>query len=117
MTGHNSFDVLRRRSQRRRQADPALQRHYEQERSAAELITALGQLRELLEVTQQELAGRLEVSQANISRIERQHDIYLSTLRRYVEALGGHLEVVAVFGDDRLPVTIGPARGSDAVAE
>ena len=35
-------------------------------------------------------------------------DIYLSTLRSYVEALGGHLEIAAVFGDERLPVKVGP---------
>ena len=41
----------------------------------------------------------MEVTQANISRIERQEDLKLSTLERYIEALGGRLEVRAVFDD------------------
>ncbi len=41
----------------------------------------------------------LGVTQANISRIEHEEDLYLSTLRSYVEALGGRLEVNAVFAD------------------
>ena len=107
MSGHKSFNTLRERNRRRRAANPAMQAHYEQERAAAHLITALGQLRDTLDITQADLAERLEVTQANISRIERQHDVYLSTLRRYVEALGGHLEVAAVFGEQSLPLTIG----------
>lgn len=41
----------------------------------------------------------VEVTQANLSRIEHQDDLYLSTLRGYVEALGGRLELRAVFPD------------------
>jgi DNA-binding XRE family transcriptional regulator len=84
------------------EADPARKVRYERERLAADLITALSDLRESLEVTQTSLAETMDVSQENISRIERQHDLYLSTLRRYVEALGGHLEVIAVFPERRV---------------
>jgi hypothetical protein len=35
---------------------------------------------------------------------------YLSTLRSYVEALGGHLEIAAVVGDERIPVKVGPTK-------
>jgi hypothetical protein len=49
------------------------------------------------------------MTQGNASRPEGRSDIYLSTLRSYVEALGGHLEIAAVFGDERLPVKVGPA--------
>jgi hypothetical protein len=45
------------------------------------------------------LAEALDVSQPNVSRIEHQDDVFLSTLRSYVEALGGRLEVRAVFDD------------------
>ncbi len=51
------------------------------------------------DVTQQVLAEALDVSQPNVSRIEHQDDVFLSTLRSYVEALGGRLEVRAVFDD------------------
>jgi transcriptional regulator with XRE-family HTH domain len=50
-------------------------------------------------VTQQQLADLMEVRQASISKFERQDDILVSTLRRYVEALGGQLEVRVRFQD------------------
>lgn len=65
------------------------------ERPARELT--LDQLRKLLEVTQVELAARLEVTQPAISQLERGNDMLVSTLANYVEALGGQLEVAAVF--------------------
>jgi predicted XRE-type DNA-binding protein len=57
-------------------------------------------------VTQVEIARRLGVGQPRISQIERGHidRTELSTLRAYVEALGGHLEVSATFGERRLRI-------------
>jgi hypothetical protein len=43
------------------------------------------------------LARRLKTDQAQISRLEQRTDLFVSTLRRYVEALGGQLEIVATF--------------------
>ena len=54
------------------------------------------QARETLGVTQEELAGRLHMSQPALSRFERRPDVRLSTLARYAEALEGHLEIVLV---------------------
>jgi len=62
----------------------------------------LGALRAAQDVTRAEIADRLNVSQANISRIEHEDDLYLSTLRSYVEALGGELDVTARFPDGRV---------------
>ena len=59
-------------------------------------------LRELLGKTQQEIASVLERSQGQVSETERRQDVRLSTLRSYVEALGGELEVIATFGDKRI---------------
>lgn len=59
----------------------------------------LRQLRVALDLTQTELAYRLETSQAEVSRLERRDDMLLSTLSRYVAAVGGRLEVNAVFED------------------
>jgi transcriptional regulator with XRE-family HTH domain len=53
-------------------------------------------------VSQATIADALEVSQPNISRIEQEDDVYLSTLVRYVAALGGHLEVNAVFPEETI---------------
>jgi DNA-binding XRE family transcriptional regulator len=58
-------------------------------------------------VTQVELAARLGRSQGSISETEHRDDLYLSTLRDYIEALGGTLEVAAVFDDERTPIAIG----------
>jgi len=68
------------------------------ERRASELAT-LKDLRQAVERTQEELAASLGVGQDTISRIERRSDMLLSTLRRYVEAMGGKLELVAEFPD------------------
>ncbi|MBA2277956.1 MAG: XRE family transcriptional regulator [Chloroflexia bacterium] len=77
--------------------DPERRARIEAYTRAMEAAIELGDLRVQRGVTQQELASRLAVSQANVSRIEREEDVYLSTLRNYVAALGGELEVVARF--------------------
>lgn len=64
----------------------------------------LAELREARRLTQETLAGMLGNRQAAVSKIERRADMYVSTLRRYVEALGGELEIIARFpeGDVRI---------------
>jgi transcriptional regulator with XRE-family HTH domain len=74
------------------------------ERRASELAT-LKEVREAVERTQEDLAARLGVGQDTVSRIERRSDILLSTLRRYVEAMGGELELIARF-PNRTPLVI-----------
>ena len=60
---------------------------------------------------QGDVAGELGVSQANVSRVEHEQDVRVSTLERYVTALGGRLEVRAIFDDDDV-VLIGDAGGA-----
>jgi hypothetical protein len=55
-----------------------------------------------------QFAEQLGISQGNVSRLEGRSDVYLLTLRSYVEALGGHLEITAVFGEERVAVAVGP---------
>ena len=58
-------------------------------------------------ITQEELAAALGVRQPSVSRLEHGDDAKLSTLRAYVEALGGRLELAAVFDDDeRFPLAV-----------
>ena len=59
-------------------------------------------VRELVGKTQIELAKVARTTQSEISKAERRDDHLLSTLRKYVEALGGEIEVVASFGDKRI---------------
>jgi DNA-binding XRE family transcriptional regulator len=76
-------------------------------RAADEELLALS-LRELREVAgknQVEMAELVEVTQSALSRMERREDNPISTLRRYVEALGGELEIVAVLGNKRITLT------------
>jgi predicted transcriptional regulator len=65
----------------------------------------LRELRRSLGKTQLEMAEATGLTQPELSRMERRLDYRLSTLRRYVEALGGHLEVTAVVGDKRVTAT------------
>ena len=69
-----------------------------------ELVT-LKDLRLATEKTQQQLAETLGVGQDTISRLEKRSDMLLSTLRHYVESMGGKLELVAQF-PDRPPLVI-----------
>ncbi len=71
------------------------------------ILTAisLAELRREAGLTQEQLAERLGMSQENVSRIERAEDTQLSTIRRYIEALGGSLELHAVFEDRDVPIT------------
>jgi DNA-binding XRE family transcriptional regulator len=59
----------------------------------------LDELRKAREMTQVKLAQTLGVNQGEVSKIEHRADLYLSTLAEYVEALGGRLEIRAVFSD------------------
>ncbi|HEV2999564.1 MAG TPA: helix-turn-helix domain-containing protein [Solirubrobacteraceae bacterium] len=84
---------------RRVAAEPQLDDRIADERRALEVVQRLAAARDARRVTQSGLAARMGVSQPNVSRIEREADIRLSTLHRYVEALGGRLQIAAVFED------------------
>jgi DNA-binding XRE family transcriptional regulator len=64
----------------------------------------LAELREALKMTQATLAEALDVEQGSVSKMERRTDMYLSTLRRYIEAMGGTLEIVAHFPDGNVRI-------------
>jgi transcriptional regulator with XRE-family HTH domain len=87
------------------------------ERRARELASLKG-LRQAARKTQVDLAQALGVGQDTVSRLEQRGDMLLSTLRRYVEAMGGELELVARFPNsppmaiDHLPHGKSPARAS-----
>ena len=57
----------------------------------------LDELRKARKMTQVKLAQTLGVNQGEVSKIEHRTDLYLSTLSEYVEALGGRLEIRAIF--------------------
>lgn len=57
----------------------------------------LQELRQAHQMSQERIAEILHTKQANVSRIERRTDMYISTLRSYIEAMGGQLDIVARF--------------------
>ncbi len=61
----------------------------------------LAEIRKAIGMTQVGLAESLEVSQGSVSKIEHAADMYLTTLRKYVRALGGELHLTAVFPGGR----------------
>jgi len=86
-------------------ADPARRAKVEEHKTAM-----LGELRRKLDLTQAIVADRLDVTQENVSQIERgEADVRLSTLSRYIEALGGHLEVRAAFPEETVALSVGSA--------
>ena len=86
------------------------ERQEQVEARAMELAT-LKALRQAVQQTQEQLATALGVGQDTISRLERRSDMLLSTLRHYVESMGGKLELVAQF-PNRPPMVIEHLGGS-----
>lgn len=78
----------------------------------------LHNLRRSLELSQTEMAERLGMTQAAVSRFERSEDVKVSTLRTYLEGLGATLQLRAVFDDDdtqtEIPFGLGPATAESA---
>jgi transcriptional regulator with XRE-family HTH domain len=78
------------------------------EQMTAELIAEelnLRELRRLRKLTQARLSKKLKIGQEGVSRIEKRTDLYLSTLREFVEGVGGKLSLVVEF-PDRTPVIL-----------
>jgi DNA-binding XRE family transcriptional regulator len=105
MERDNSTDGRKGFGELRKQIDADPQRRARVEDYKAAMLR---DLRRELDLTQAEMADRLSVSQENVSQIERgESDIRVSTLSRYVEALGGQLEVRAVFPDACVQLRVG----------
>jgi DNA-binding XRE family transcriptional regulator len=86
------------------------------EQRTAELIAEelhLRELRRLRKLTQARLSKKLKIGQEGVSRIEKRTDLYLSTLRSYVEGVGGELTLMVKF-PDRPPVILAGLGESEA---
>jgi DNA-binding XRE family transcriptional regulator len=91
MTGHKSFDSLTVG------ITPESRARIERKKSALRQEMALHELREARRLTQAALGDTLQVDQSAIAKMEKRTDMYVSSLRRFVEAMGGELRVVAHF--------------------
>jgi transcriptional regulator with XRE-family HTH domain len=76
----------------------------EQDVLNAAAVMTLYQLREARSLTQVSLAKVLEVNQGAVSRMEKRTDMYVSTLRNFIQAMGGRLQVKAIFPEGEVEI-------------
>lgn len=95
VSGRNSFGKLREKTE----SDPVRRKRMQETREAYDALLTLADLRRSRGLTQAELARLLGVSQPNVSKIEHGEEVHLSTVGDYIAALGGRLEVRAIFED------------------
>jgi DNA-binding XRE family transcriptional regulator len=89
-----------------RKMSPEAQKRVEERANAEYQALALAELREAQDLTQVQLAKKLGVDQGAVSKIERRTDMYLSTLRNIIQAMGGHLELTATFPTGKVQVLV-----------
>lgn len=95
----NKFSELRARMTPKAQERSAAQA----ERMLAEM--PLNELRQARGLSQKKLADVLQVQQPAIAKLEKRADMYLSTLRCHIEAMGGELDVIARFPDGAIKIS------------
>jgi DNA-binding transcriptional regulator YiaG len=93
VAGRHSFAELRGRM------SPKAKARAEAEALRLRKEMDLAEVRRALKLSQEELAQTLQVGQAAVAKLEKRTDMYVSTLRRFIEAMGGELEIVARFPD------------------
>jgi transcriptional regulator with XRE-family HTH domain len=67
-------------------------------------VMTLYQVREARNLTQVSLAKVLEINQGAVSRMEKRADMYVSTLRNFIQAMGGRLQVKAIFPEGEVEI-------------
>lgn len=66
----------------------------------------LNEIRQAKAMSQEKLAEQLNIKQSSVSKIEHRTDIYVSTLRTYIEALGGELNIIAKFPEGQVKINL-----------
>lgn len=94
MSGHRPFSDLKKGWSPERLAANEVRKA----RLAVEIVS-LEQLREGLGISQEELAGIMDVQQPAVSKLVRRPDMKVSTLRDLIAAMGGELHITAAFAD------------------
>lgn len=118
MPGHRAWKDIRGAAD----SDPERRRRVAAARENAEALQAayeqsLAELRRARAFTQAQLAAELDIPQSQVSRIEHQAELYISTLARYLEAMGGHLELIGVFDDLRVRLSLGDLTHPDNTSD
>jgi DNA-binding XRE family transcriptional regulator len=98
MAGRHSFAELRARmsTDARAKADAEALRLGEE--------MDLAEVRHAMKLSQEEIGQVLQIKQGSVAKIEKRADMYVSTLRRFIEAMGGELEIVARFPDHSVKI-------------
>ena len=89
--------MTRKFEELRKRMTPERRRKVAERTQALLAAITLSDIRAALDMTQEEMAARLEVAQSNVSRLERRDDMLVSPLQQFVSALGGELEIIARF--------------------
>ena len=98
MTGHKPFSDLTR------DFTPARRVRVAAKAAALREAMTLEELRKARSLSQEDVAAALTVNQPAVAKLEKRGDMHVSNLRRYIEALGGTLEIIAHF--DKTAVVI-----------
>jgi predicted transcriptional regulator len=99
MTGHRPFGELTKNFTSARRARVAA------EAAALREEMTLEELRKARSLSQEEVAASLTVGQPAVAKLEKRTDMHVSNLRRYIEALGGTLEITAHFADTAVVIS------------
>ena len=107
MSGHRPFEDLTK--------DFTRQRLEHIETIKGELLAEmpLHELRRARALTQRDLAKSLKVNQPAVAKLEKRADVYVSSLRSYIEAVGGRLKIVAEFPEGDVTITNFSKLGED----
>ncbi len=99
MSGRNKFETLRA-------GMTSAQREAVTRKVAAlRADMTLAELRQARQLTQEALSGTLQVGQAAVAKMEKRTDMYVGNLRRFVEAMGGELDIIARFPDGSVKIS------------
>ncbi|MGA2128204.1 MAG: XRE family transcriptional regulator [Xanthobacteraceae bacterium] len=99
MSGHKPFSDLTKNF------TPARRAHVAAKAAALREVMTLEELRKARSFSQEEVGESLDVGQPAVAKLEKRGDMHVSNLRRYVEALGGTLEITARFDDTTVTIS------------
>jgi predicted transcriptional regulator len=99
MSGRHQFQELTR------DFTPERRRRVDAKKAELSAEMALRELRQAMALTQQDLADRLQVNQPAVAKMEQRTDMYISSLRSYIESIGGELRIVAAFPAGEVAIT------------
>ena len=110
MSGHRPFRELTKHF------TPEQRQRVEKKKAEMRADMALHEVRNARALTQKAIAEALHVKQPAVAKLERRADMYVSNLRAYIEAVGGHLKIVAEFPECQVAITNFAQAGDEATS-